>query len=127
MAKPLDSNPAGRTILIVDDEAGVLEVLEFILTDLGYSVVTALNGRDALMRVQENKPELIVLDLMMPVMDGAAATIHSSGSPIRLTRSSMRSRLCSTSANQKIASHLPSCGLANRAGKTRLPQDSIQY
>ncbi|SRR5579875_1417929 len=81
MAKPLDSNPAGRTILIVDDEAGVLEVLEFILTDLGYSVVTALNGRDALMRVQENKPELIVLDLMMPVMDGAAVLKVLAASP----------------------------------------------
>jgi len=56
----------------VDDELAVLEVLEFVLADLGYSVVTAPNGRDALVRVQEAKPELMVLDFMMPIMDGAA-------------------------------------------------------
>jgi CheY-like chemotaxis protein len=48
MEKSSDSEGAGKTILIVDDESGVLEVLEFILKDLGYSVVSALNGRDAL-------------------------------------------------------------------------------
>ncbi|HJU11134.1 MAG TPA: response regulator [Candidatus Binataceae bacterium] len=72
MEKHLDSKPAGQKILIVDDEFGVLEVLEFILSDLGYSVVTALNGRDALARVKEAKPALIILDYMMPIMDGAA-------------------------------------------------------
>lgn len=70
MEKRLDSKPAGETILIADDEFGVLEVLEFILSDLGYRVVTALNGRDALVRVKEAHPQLIVLDFMMPVMDG---------------------------------------------------------
>jgi CheY-like chemotaxis protein len=72
METRLDSKPAGTAILIVDDEFGVLEVLEFILTDLGYSVMTALNGRDALARLKQARPDVIVLDLMMPVMDGAA-------------------------------------------------------
>jgi CheY-like chemotaxis protein len=72
MEKSSDSKPNGKTILIVDDEIGVLEVVEYILTDLGYSVVSALNGRDALARLKENKPDLIVLDFMMPVMDGGA-------------------------------------------------------
>jgi CheY-like chemotaxis protein len=67
-----DSRPKGKTILIVDDELGVLEVVEFILKDLGYAVVSALNGRDALARLKETKPDLIVLDYMMPVMDGGA-------------------------------------------------------
>lgn len=66
------SDSGGKTILVVDDELGVLEVLEYILTDLGYSVVSALNGRDALARIGEKKPDLIVLDFMMPVMDGGA-------------------------------------------------------
>ncbi len=66
-----DSRPAGKTILVVDDESGVLEVVEYILADLGYSVVSAINGRAALARIKENKPDLIVLDFMMPVMDGA--------------------------------------------------------
>jgi CheY-like chemotaxis protein len=72
MEKSSDSEGAGKTILIVDDESGVLEVLEFILKDLGYSVVSALNGRDALARLEESTPDLMMVDLMMPVMDGAA-------------------------------------------------------
>ncbi|MGA2408772.1 MAG: response regulator [Candidatus Binataceae bacterium] len=73
MDNSLDSKPTGKAILIVDDEFGVLEVVEFILTDLGYSVISALNGRDALMRIGEKIPDLILLDFMMPIMDGAAA------------------------------------------------------
>jgi CheY-like chemotaxis protein len=71
MEKSPDSKTARKTILIVDDEFGVLEVLEFILSDSGFNVITALNGHDALARVNEAKPDLIVLDFMMPVLDGA--------------------------------------------------------
>jgi CheY-like chemotaxis protein len=71
MEQTSDSQP-GKTILVVDDELGVLEVVEYILADLGYSVISALNGRDALARLKETRPDLIVLDFMMPVMDGAA-------------------------------------------------------
>jgi CheY-like chemotaxis protein len=67
-----DPKPNGNTILIVDDEVGVLEVVEFILIDLGYTVISALNGRDALARLAESPPDLILLDFMMPIMDGAA-------------------------------------------------------
>jgi CheY-like chemotaxis protein len=72
MDKSPDSKPNGKTILIVDDEFGVLEVVEFILVDLGYTVISALNGRDALARLAESPPDLILLDFMMPIMDGAA-------------------------------------------------------
>jgi CheY-like chemotaxis protein len=58
-------------ILVIDDEFGVAEVLEAILTDLGYQVATAINGRQGLERVREQRPDLILLDMMMPVMDGA--------------------------------------------------------
>jgi CheY-like chemotaxis protein len=72
MDKSPDSKPNGNTILIVDDEVGVLEVVEFILIDLGYTVISALNGRDALARLAETIPNVILLDFMMPIMDGAA-------------------------------------------------------
>jgi CheY-like chemotaxis protein len=72
MQKSPDSKSAGKTILIVDDEFGIVEVLEYILADAGYSVVSALNGQDALARLRETVPDLIILDYMMPVMDGAA-------------------------------------------------------
>src|SRR5690242_9623508 len=61
-----------RTVLVVDDEYGVAEVLEAVLQDEGYRVVTAINGRQGLDRALEMAPDLIMLDLMMPIMGGAA-------------------------------------------------------
>jgi CheY-like chemotaxis protein len=59
-----------RTVLVVDDEFGVAEVLQSILEDEGYRVVTAINGKQALARLGEFTPDLIMLDYMMPIMDG---------------------------------------------------------
>jgi len=70
MEKSLNSGPSGKTILIVDDEVGILEVLEFILRDAGFSVKNALNGQDALARLEEVAPDLVILDYMMPILDG---------------------------------------------------------
>jgi len=70
MQKNDSDSPAGRTVLIVDDEFGVLEVLEFILQDAGFKVVSAVNGQDALVRLKETKPDLVIVDLMMPILDG---------------------------------------------------------
>jgi CheY-like chemotaxis protein len=68
-----------RTVLVVDDEFGTVEVLVAALEDEGYRVLTAANGRRALERIEENKPDLIVSDFMMPLMDGAALVqaLHS--------------------------------------------------
>ncbi len=60
------------TILVVDDEFGIGELLEALLQDDGHRVLTAMNGRHALERMAEARPDLIISDLMMPVMDGAA-------------------------------------------------------
>jgi CheY-like chemotaxis protein len=70
MAKKKKAGPAGKTILIVDDEFGVLEVLEFILSDAGFNVVSALNGQEALARLEETRPDLAIVDFMMPILDG---------------------------------------------------------
>jgi CheY-like chemotaxis protein len=59
-----------RTVLVVDDEFGVAEVLQSILEDEGYRVATAINGKQALARLSEFTPDLIMLDYMMPIMDG---------------------------------------------------------
>jgi len=59
------------TILIVDDEFGILEVVEFILSDAGFKVVSALNGQDALAKLEETIPDLVIVDFMMPILDGA--------------------------------------------------------
>ena len=60
------------TILVVDDEFGIGELLEALLEDDGHRVLTAMNGRHAMERMAEAKPDLVISDLMMPVMDGGA-------------------------------------------------------
>jgi len=79
MEKSANSSPAGNTILIVDDEFGILEVLEFILRDAGFTVVSALNGQEALKRLEETKPDLVIVDFMMPILggDGVIRAIRS--------------------------------------------------
>ena len=60
-----------KTILVVDDESANADVLSLILTDEGYQVFCASNGKHGLERVAELRPDLVILDFMMPVMDGA--------------------------------------------------------
>lgn len=57
-------------ILIVDDEPDIREVLRFRLEKAGYEVVTAMDGKDCLKKVEAEKPDLIILDIMMPGMNG---------------------------------------------------------
>ena len=61
-----------KLILVVDDEYAIVEALAALLGDEGYRVATAMNGAEALQRIAEEKPDLVVLDVMMPVMDGRA-------------------------------------------------------
>ena len=58
------------TVLVVDDEFGIVDVLETVLTDEGYRVLTACNGKQGLVRLSEEKPEAILLDFMMPILSG---------------------------------------------------------
>lgn len=58
------------TILLVDDEEDILEFLSYNLRKEGYKVITAKNGRKAIQMAREHNPRLIVLDVMMPEMDG---------------------------------------------------------
>jgi two-component system, OmpR family, alkaline phosphatase synthesis response regulator PhoP len=57
-------------ILVVDDEIYIVHILDFSLGMEGYEVVTALDGEEGLQKAIEFKPDLIVLDIMMPKMDG---------------------------------------------------------
>jgi two-component system alkaline phosphatase synthesis response regulator PhoP len=57
-------------ILVVDDEIYIVHILDFSLGIEGYEVMTALDGEQALAKVAQDKPDLIVLDIMMPKLDG---------------------------------------------------------
>jgi len=59
-----------QTLLVVDDKANVRTLLREYLTEQGYRVVTAENGRAALFTARQEKPDLVLLDIMMPEMDG---------------------------------------------------------
>lgn len=62
-----------QKILIVDDEPDILELIEYNLKKEGYSVFTAENGKDAIQEAKKCLPDLIILDVMMPKMDGIEA------------------------------------------------------
>ncbi|MCK6576484.1 MAG: response regulator transcription factor [Anaerolineae bacterium] len=61
-----------KTLLVVDDKLSVQALLRDYLTENGYRVVTASNGREAIFAARQEKPDLILLDIMMPEMDGFA-------------------------------------------------------
>ena len=60
-------------ILVVDDEALLVKGIRFNLMNEGYEVITGSNGQEAVEAVRDAKPDLVVLDVMMPVMDGLTA------------------------------------------------------
>ena len=60
-------------ILVVDDEALLVKGIRFNLKSEGYDVITGSNGQEAVEKAQKEQPDLIVLDVMMPVMDGLTA------------------------------------------------------
>jgi two-component system, OmpR family, alkaline phosphatase synthesis response regulator PhoP len=57
-------------VLVVDDEIYIVHILDFSLGMEGYEVITALDGEQALERMKAEKPDLVVLDIMMPKLDG---------------------------------------------------------
>ena len=67
---------AGETILVVDDEAHIRDLVRLYLEKEGYQVQVAVNGAAALAQVRQSPPALVVLDLMMPEMDGWEVCRH---------------------------------------------------
>lgn len=60
-------------ILLVDDEQDILEIVSYNLSQEGYQVITANNGKEAILKAKKELPHLIILDVMMPEMDGIEA------------------------------------------------------
>lgn len=63
-----------KKILVVDDEPDVVEMIQAALEAASYQVVTAYDGKEAIEKTRAEKPDAIILDLMMPGMDGFAAS-----------------------------------------------------
>lgn len=75
MGNPLETNMKKKDIkiLLVDDEADILEIVGYNLAQEGYQIVTAENGREAVAKAKKELPQLIIMDVMMPEMDGMEA------------------------------------------------------
>ncbi|HYE12911.1 MAG TPA: response regulator [Pyrinomonadaceae bacterium] len=73
---PAEAKDGGKTILVVDDVSDNIILISLSLQDMGYRVVTATNGEDALSVAKLARPDLILMDIAMPQQDGLAATRH---------------------------------------------------
>ncbi|MBC7747898.1 MAG: response regulator, partial [Methylotenera sp.] len=60
-------------ILLVDDEPDILEIVGYNLAQEGYQIITAANGKEAIAKAKKEIPDLIIMDVMMPEMDGMEA------------------------------------------------------
>ncbi len=70
------TNIMAKTILVIDDKANVRLLLKDYLTEQGFKVVTAVNGREGLIVAKHESPDLVLLDIMMPEMDGYQFMTH---------------------------------------------------
>jgi len=77
----MDANPDGKLILVVDDEFDVLSAYTMLFEYRGYRVRTAGNGAEALELAARERPDVVVSDYMMPVMDGAELCLQWRADP----------------------------------------------
>lgn len=70
-----------KKILVVDDEADIREIVRLYLSEEGHSIIEAGNGQEAILKAQTEKPDLIVLDIMMPGINGFEVAKHLKDDP----------------------------------------------
>ncbi len=96
-------------MLVVDDDASIREMLHAALVDEGYDVMSATDGKDALAVLERWVPDVIVLDLMMPVMDGWTLA--------RRVRASYAVPIIALSAVNELPRHATALGLSDFVAK----------
>lgn len=77
----IDANPDGKLVLVVDDEFDVLSAYTMLFEFRGFRVRTAGNGAEALAAIALERPDIVVSDLMMPVMDGTQLCLRLRADP----------------------------------------------
>src|SRR5437667_10531993 len=89
-----------KKILAVDDERHIVRLVEVNLARAGYQVVTAFDGREALKKVEAEQPDLVVLDVMMPLMDGFEVLRNRKANPLT---ADMRATMPTATAHDAVA------------------------
>ena len=110
-----------RSILVVDDDAKILRFVRWSLRLAGYEVITATDGEDALLIMEARKPDLIVLDIVMPGMDGFEVLRRirvDEDTPVIAfsTHSSFKEQALRLGANDFLAKPFFPCELLKRIG-----------
>ena len=111
---------SGEKILIVDDEKIIVDLASLLLSKRGFTVLTASNGRECLDRVAEHQPALVLLDYMMPVMNGFAALVQ-----IRQNYPDTYVIMCTGKGNEDTAVDFMKAGAADYLQKPFV-QNSLQ-
>jgi hypothetical protein len=78
---PRSAAERARHVLLVDDDEDILAIMVPFLEDEGFQVTTAMSGREAIDHVESDKPDVVILDLMMPVVSGWDVWDHMQQSP----------------------------------------------
>jgi len=76
------SKEAGAKILVVDDEPLIVDLLRQVLSKAGHTVVAAASGKEALEKALETRPDLVIMDIVMPEGDGYQATVQIKRHPL---------------------------------------------
>lgn len=70
-----------KKVLVVDDEVAIAKLVALVIAELGVKTDTAANGAEALIKIEQDKPDLVILDLIMPVMKGEDVIQELQGNP----------------------------------------------
>ena len=104
----MDGKNGYKKVLVVDDEPGILKFISIGLKSFGYQVVTSLSGEEALRLVETEQPDIMLLDVLMPGMDGTEVlkTLRSfSQLPVIVfsAKSAFGDQVCQLGANDFVA------------------------
>ena len=105
----------GRKILVVDDEAVLVETIAYNLEQAGYQVITAADGASGLEVARRESPDLVILDIMLPEMDGLEVCRQLRRESVqrrRLAASNPNSKASSASTRNTTAAATPSLTIA---------------
>jgi len=94
-----------KNILVIDDESDIIKVTSIRLKKLGYNVLTAVDGKQGLDAIRREQPDLVLLDLVMPVMNGA--------------------EVCKQIKNDKVLKHIPII-LFTASGSTAMTDEKVK-